>query len=55
MIILLGVLLAADRITRLLGAPLSSAVGKIFSLLLAAIAIHLIHRGIDGLLGLPLS
>ena len=55
MAILLAVLLAADRITRLLGAPLSAAVGKIFSLLLAAIAIHLIHRGIDGLLGLPLS
>ncbi|MGC8500944.1 MAG: MarC family protein [Leptospirillia bacterium] len=53
MLILLSILLAADRITRLLGAPLSAAVGKIFSLLLAAIAIHLIHRGINGLLEIP--
>ena len=48
-----GILLMADRITRILGQTLSSAVGKIFSLLLAAIAIHLIHRGINGLMGIP--
>ena len=55
MVLLFAVLLFSDRITRILGQTLSAAVGKIFSLLLAAIAIHLIHRGIDGLLGLPLS
>ena len=43
----------ADRITRILGQTLSSEVGKIFSLLLAGIAIHLIHRGINGLIGIP--
>lgn len=50
MILLFLVLLLADRITRAIGQTLSSAVGKIFSLLLAAIAIHLIHRGVNGLL-----
>ena len=53
MVLLFAVLLFSDRITRILGQTLSAAVGKIFSLLLAAIAIHLIHRGINGLLGLP--
>ena len=53
MAVLFAVLLLSDRITRILGQTLSAAVGKIFALLLAAIAIHLIHRGINGLLGLP--
>ncbi len=53
MLLLFGILLMADRITRILGQTLSSAVGKIFSLILAAIAIHLIHRGINGLMGIP--
>lgn len=53
MVLLFVILLLADRITRILGQTLSAAIGKIFSLLLAAIAIHLIHQGINGLLGLP--
>jgi multiple antibiotic resistance protein len=51
MILLFGVLLLADRITKAIGQTLSSAIGKIFSLVLAAIAIHLIHQGLNGLLG----
>jgi multiple antibiotic resistance protein len=52
MILLFGILLMADRITKAIGQTMSSAIGKIFSLVLAAIAIHLIHQGITGLLNL---
>jgi multiple antibiotic resistance protein len=52
MLLLFVVLLLADKITKAIGQTLSSAVGKIFSLVLAAIAIHLIHQGLNGLLGL---
>lgn len=52
MAILFVVLLLSDRITRMLGQSLSAAVGKIFSLLLAAIAINLIRQGVNGILGI---
>lgn len=45
-----AILSNGERINRIIGKTLSTAVGKIFSLLLAAIAVSLIHKGIMGLL-----
>ncbi len=53
MLIIYAILSQADRINRIMGRTLSTAVGKIFSLLLAAIAVSLIHKGILGLLAPP--
>ncbi|MHB1926027.1 MAG: MarC family protein [Leptospirillum sp.] len=39
-----------EKVNRIVGNTLSTAIGKIFSLLLAAIAVSLIHKGIVGLL-----
>jgi multiple antibiotic resistance protein len=44
-----AILSQADRVDRMMGRSFSSAIGKVFSLLLAAIAVSLIHRGIMGL------
>lgn len=48
-LIVYAILSQADRIDRIMGRSLSSAIGKVFALLLAAIAVSLIHRGIMGL------
>lgn len=50
MLLLLVVLLFSDRITKIFGQALTRAIGKIFSLILAAIAVHMIHQGAVGLL-----
>ncbi|MHB8422882.1 MAG: MarC family protein [Leptospirales bacterium] len=50
MLIIFVILSQADRINRIMGRTLSTAIGKIFSLLLAAIAVSLIHKGVLGLL-----
>lgn len=50
MLIIYAILSQSDRINRIMGRTLSTAIGKIFSLLLAAIAVSLIHKGILGLL-----
>jgi multiple antibiotic resistance protein len=53
-IVLAGViLLFSHRITRFLGKPGTRIVSKIASLLLAAIAVMLIRKGVAGLIALP--
>ena len=50
MLLIYFLLSQSEKVNRILGSTLSSAIGKIFSLLLAAIAVSLIHKGIVGLL-----
>jgi multiple antibiotic resistance protein len=50
MLLIYFLLSRSEKLNRIMGNTLSSAVGKIFSLLLAAIAVSLIHKGIVGLM-----
>ena len=50
MLLIYFLLSRSEKVNQIMGNTLSNAIGKIFSLLLAAIAVSLIHKGIFGLL-----